>query len=253
MSCSPSAQGTSPGRAKNCSSSWRIEIQPLKNLIRAISISVAAATLTTITVCVVSYLTLPVAGIQVIGARMFPESEAWNAVPDRASLLTFNTRALEREVEANPWVKGAEVTKDWESGIVTVQVEERRAVLDAEVEGRRVILAADGEQLPGPGGATLERVELDEDQLGEIVEFARVLESNGVTLDSVNEVGAGGIEATVEGRRVVFSGGVGDGQARALEGVMSEHPEAWIFDLRSPERVVVGGPSNGGADGEPEG
>jgi hypothetical protein len=34
---------------------------------------------------------------------------------------------------------------------------------------------------------------------------------------------------------------------------MNEHPEARIFDLRSPERVVVGGPSNGGADGEPEG
>ncbi len=81
----------------------------------------------------------------------------------------------------------------------------------------------------------------------------RVLESNGVRLDSVDEVGPGGIEATVEGRRVAFSGGVGNGQVRALEEIMSEHPEAPIFDLRSPERVVVGGPSNGGADGKPEG
>ena len=202
----------------------------------------AAATLTTVTVFTICYLYLPVTGVQVIGARMFPESEAWDAVPDRASLLTLNTAALEREVESNPWVKGAVVTKNWESGIVTVQVEERRAVLDAEVEGRRVVLAADGVELPGLGGASLGRVELDEDQLGEVLEFARILESNGVRLDSVDEAGPGGIEATVEARRVVFSGGVGGGQARALVGIMEDHPEAQIFDLRSPQRVVVGGP-----------
>jgi hypothetical protein len=211
----------------------------------------AVAALTTVTVFVVSYLILPVAGVQVVGSRMFPESEAWNAVPDRASLLTLNTASVEREVESNPWVKGAIVTKDWESGIVTVQVEERRAILDAEVKGRRVILAVDGTELPGLGGAALRRVELDEDQLGEILEFARVLESNGVRLDSVDEAGLGGIEATVEGRRVVFSGGIGDGQARALEEIMSEHPEAQVFDLRSPQRVVVSGSSSGGA--KPEG
>ena len=209
----------------------------------------AVAALTTVFVFVASYLTVPVTGVQVIGARMFPESEAWNAVPDRASLLTLNTRSLEKKVESNPWVKGAIVTKNWDSGIVTVEVEERRAVLDGEVDGRRVILAADGTRLPGPGGADLERVELGEDLLGEIVEFARVLGSSGVRLDSVDEAGPGGIEATVEGRRVVFSGNVGAGQARALEEVMSEHPDAPIFDLRSPQRVVVGGPSNGGADG----
>jgi hypothetical protein len=207
-----------------------------------ISISVAAATLTTAAVFIVCYLYFPVTGVQVIGARMFPESEAWNAVPNRASLLTLNTAALEREVESNPWVKGAVVTKNWESGIVTVQVEERRAVLDAEVDGRRVILAADGEELPELGGASLERVALDEDQLGEVLEFARILESNGVRLDSVDDAGPGGIEATVEGRRVVFSGSVGGGQARALVGIMGDHPEARIFDLRSPQRVVVGGP-----------
>jgi hypothetical protein len=211
------------------------------------------AALTTMTVVVLSYLTLPVTGVQVAGARMFPESKAWNAVPARASLLTLNTASLEREIESNPWVKRAVVTKDWESGIVTVHVEERRVVLDAEVDGRRVILAENGAELPGPGGASLRRVELDEDQLGEILEFARVLESNGVRLDSVDEAGPGGIEASVEGRRVVFSGSVASGQTRALKGIMEEHPEARIFDLRSPERVVVGGPSNGGADGRPEG
>ena len=207
------------------------------------------AALTTVTVFVVTYLYLPVTGVQVIGARMYPESEVWKAVPDRTSLLTLNTTSLEQKVESNPWVKGAEVTKNWESGIVMVQVQERRAILDAEINGRREVVAADGEELPGLGGADLGKVELDEDQLGEILEFARVLESNGVRLDSINEAGPGGIEATVEGRRVVFSGDVGEGQARALKEIMSEHPEAGIFDLRTAQRVVVGGQSNG----EPEG
>jgi cell division protein FtsQ len=225
----------------------------LRNLLRALVISAAVAALTTVVVFVGAYLTVPVAGVQVVGARMFPESEAWNAVPDRASLLTLNTAALERKARSNLWVKGAVVTKNWDSGIVTVEVEERRAVLDAEVEGRRVIVAADGAKLPELGGADLERIELDEDLLGDVLEFARVLESNGVKLDSVDEAGPGGIEATVEGRRVVFSGGVGDEQARTLEEVMGEHPDAPIFDLRSPQRVVVGGPSNGGADGESAG
>ena len=225
----------------------------VRNLLPALAISAAVAALTTLVVIVVAYLTVPVAGVQVIGARMFPESEAWNAVPDHASLLTMNAAALEKKLESNLWVKGAMVTKNWDSGIVTVEVKERRAVLDAEVEGRRVVVAADGTTLPGPGGADLERVELDEDLLGEVLEFARVLESNGVRLDSVDEAGPGGIEATVEGRRVVFAGGVSDEQARTLEEVMGEHPDAPIFDLRSPQRVVVGRFSNGGADGEAAG
>jgi hypothetical protein len=182
---------------------------------------------------------------------MFPELEAWNAIPNRASLLTLNAATLQEKIESNPWVEGAVVTKNWDSGIVTVQVEERRAVLDAEVDGQRTILAADGTRLPGLGGADLERVELDEDLLGEVVEFARVLDSNGVRLDSIDEAGPGGIEATVEGRRVVFSGDISDGQARVLEGVMAEHPDAEIFDLRTPQRVVVGGSSSAGADGGP--
>ena len=223
----------------------------MRNLLRAILLSAAVAALTTATVIVISYLSAPVAGVQVIGARMFPELEAWNAIPNRASLLTLNAATLQEKIESNPWVEGAVVTKNWDSGIVTVQVEERRAVLDAEVDGRRTILAADGTRLPGLGGADLERVELDEDLLGEVVEFARVLDSNGVRLDSIDEAGPGGIEATVEGRRVVFSGDISAGQARVLEGVMAEHPDAEIFDLRSPQRVVVGGSSSAGANGGP--
>jgi hypothetical protein len=210
---------------------------------------VVVAALTTVTVFVVTYLYLPITGVQVVGARIYPESEVWNAVPDRASLFTLNTTSLEEKVESNPWVKGAEVTKNWESGIVMVQVQERYAILEAEINGRRVVVAADGEELPGLGGADLGRVELDEDQLGEILEFARVLESNGVRLDSIDEAGPGGIEATVEGRRVVFSGGIEEGQARALREIISEHPEASVFDLRTAQRIVVGGRSNG----EPEG
>ena len=223
----------------------------MRNLLHALALSAAVAALTTATVFVISYLCAPVAGVQVIGARMFPELEAWNAIPNRASLLTLNAATLQEKIESNPWVEGAVVTKNWDSGIVTVQVEERRAVLDAEVDGRRMILAADGTRLPGLGGADLERVELDEDLLGEVVEFARVLDSNGVRLDSIDEAGPGGIEATVEGHRVVFSGDISGGQARVLEGVMAEHPDAEIFDLRSPQRVVVGGSSSVGANGGP--
>jgi cell division septal protein FtsQ len=201
---------------------------------------VLTAVATATVVFVTSYSCCPVTGVHVVGARMFPESVAKNAVPNRASILTLNTVSVERKIESNPWVKGAVVTKNWESGIVTVQVEERRAVLDAEVNGERVIVAADGEKLPGLGGASLGVVTLDEDQLGEVLEFAKTLESNEVGLDSVNEAGPGGIEATVEGRRVVFSGDISEAKARALESIMNENPRAGIFDLRSPQRVVVG-------------
>jgi len=149
---------------------------------------------------------------------------------------------LERRVESNLWVQGAEVNENWKSGIVTVQVEERRPVLDAEVDGRRFVISSDGKELPGLGGASLERVELDRDQVREILEFARTLHDSGLSLDSVDEVGAGGIGATVEGRRVIFSRAVGERRAMALKRIMPEHPDARVFDLRSPERVVVGSP-----------
>jgi hypothetical protein len=94
---------------------------------------------------------------------------------------------------------------------------------------------------------------LDRDQVGEILEFAKALKRSGVTLDSIDGVGAGGIEATVEGRPVIFSGDVGERQVRALKDIMPEHPDARIFDLRSPERVVVGTRAPDETNSEPRG
>ncbi len=211
-------------------------------------ISAAAAALTALAALAISYLFFPVTGMEVQGARMFPRSEAWNAVPSYASLLSLNADALEREIETNPWVKGAVVLKDWESGIVTVEVEERRAVLDGDLKGRRAVVSADGTELPGLGGAGLNRVELDEAQLEEILRVGEVFEGNGIVLNSVDEVDAGGIASTVEGQRVLFASAVGSGQVRALEGLFVEYPEAPYFDLRSPERVVVGAEPGGGSE-----
>jgi hypothetical protein len=132
------------------------------------------------------------------------------------------------------------VLKDWESGIVTVEVEERRPVLDGDLGGRRIVLSADGTELPGLGGTGLERIEIDEVQLEEILRVSRVLEDNGVMLDSVDGVGAKGVNATVEGRSVLFAENVSVGQALALESLIEEHTDAPYFDLRTPERVVVG-------------
>jgi hypothetical protein len=173
---------------------------------------------------------------------MYPESEVTDAVPDHASLLTLNEEMLKHNLESHPWVQGTEVNENWNSGIVTVQVEERRPVLDAEVDGRRFVLSADGEELPGPGGAGLERVELDRDQVGEILVFAGTLRRSGLTLESIDGAGAAGIETTVEGRKVIYSGNVGERRVMALKHIMGEHPDARVFDLRSPERVVVGAP-----------
>jgi hypothetical protein len=197
------------------------------------------AVATTLLVILITYLSFPVTGVRVEGSRMYPESEAANAVPDHSSLLTLNEDLLRQRVESNPWVQGVEVKENWKSGIVTVQVEERRPVLDAEVDGREIVLSADGKELPGLGGVSLERMELDRDQVGEILGFARTLHESGLRLDSVDGAGAAGIEATVEGRRVLFSGNVGERRAVALKHIMKEHPEARTFDLRSPERVVV--------------
>jgi POTRA domain, FtsQ-type len=208
----------------------------------------AVAAATTLLVVLVTYLSYPVAGVRVEGASMYPETAAADAVSNHASLLTLNERMLEQKVESNPWVQGAEVNENWKSGIVTVQVEERRPVLDAEVDGREIILSSDGQELPGLGGASLKEMELDRDQVGEILVFARTLHESGLTLDSVDGVGAGGIETTVEGRPVIFSGNVGTRRVSALENIMPEHPDATVFDLRSPERVVVGPPR-----GEPKG
>lgn len=202
---------------------------------------------TTLLVLIGAYLSSPVTGIQVEGADMYPESDAWNAVSKHASLLTLNVERLERKVEANPWVEGVEVTKNYESGIVTVQVEERRPVLDAEVDGERKVLALDGAELPGLGGADLSRLELDEDQVVDVLRFGRVLGENDLEMGSLEAAGAAGFEAAVEGRRVFFSGEVSAEQARALGEVMERHPEASVLDLRSPDRVVVD--ADNGAEG----
>ena len=198
------------------------------------------AVLTALIAFAVSYLLFPVTGMEVEGARMFPESEAWEAIPEHASLLSLNADAIERRIESNPWVKGAEVIKDWESGIVTVQVEERKAVMNGDFDGSRVVLAADGTKLPGLGGASLAQVGVeDEVQLEEISSFGKVLEESGVMLDSIDIVDARGVEASVEGYRILFARDVRGGQAQILKGLMEEQPEASYFDLRSPERVIA--------------
>ena len=188
---------------------------------------------------VVAYLSFPVTGIRVEGATMYPESDAWDALSQHASLLTLNDEKLERKVEANPWVESAEVLEDNESGIVTVKVEERRPVLDAEVEGERKTLALDGGELQGLGGTGLARVELDEDQVGDILRVGRVLREGGLQMESVDAAGPGGIAATVEGQRVVFAEEVSEDQVLALGTVMGRWRESAVFDLRSPGRLVV--------------
>jgi hypothetical protein len=211
------------------------------------------AVATTLTVLLITYLSFPVTGVRVEGARMYDASEAADAVPDHASLLTLNNELLKDKVESNVWVQGARVNENWKSGIVTVQVEERRPVLHAEVDGREIVLSSDGKELPGLGGVSLDRVELDLDQVGEILEFARTLHENGVGLDSVDGAGAEGIRTTVQGRPVIFSGDVDDGQAMALKSIISNHPDAGFFDLRSPGRVVVGAPIQGITNSDPRG
>lgn len=192
----------------------------------------------------------PVTGIQVEGARMLPETSVWNSVPDRASLLTLNPALLERRLEANPWVKGTKVLKDWESGIVTVQVEERRPFLSGEVEGRKAVFAADGTELPSLGGAELPLVETNEKRLESILSSGQTLKKSGMIVESIAGVGPGGVEALVDGRRVIFSGVIRSGQAETLPEVMQQNPNAPVFDLRSPERIVVEEVS---VVGEPEG
>ncbi|MGI9050593.1 MAG: cell division protein FtsQ/DivIB [Rubrobacteraceae bacterium] len=222
-------------------------------VLRSISFSVAAAAFTAAAIFIVSYLLDPVTGVKVEGARMLPESEVWETVSDRASLLTLNPEMLKRKVESNPWVEGVKVTKDWRSGIVLVKVEERQAVLNGDLNGRRVILATDGTELPGLGGVDLGRVEVDEDQVREILEAGRTLESHGIALDSIDEVSASGVTATVEGRKVIFADHLSDEQAGALPGIMKKNPKAPLFDLRSPGRVVIGASADHRPDSETSG
>jgi cell division protein FtsQ len=200
---------------------------------------VTVALLTAGAVYLASYMTYPVTGLRFQGTRMYPESDAWSTIPENASLLTLNSETLREHVESNPWVESATVTKDWDSGIVVVEVEERHAVVNAEVDGRTRVYALDGTELPGLGGAELPVVGTDRVGVGEILAAGRVLERGGVDVDSVDRIGPGGVEATVEGRRVIFGGGVDEQQAEAMEDIMEESPDAAVFDLRSSGRVLV--------------
>jgi len=211
------------------------------------------AAITTLTVLLITYLSFPVKGVRVEGARMYDESSVADALADHASLLTLNRQLLEDRVESNVWVESAKVNESWKSGIVTVQVEERRPVLYAEADGREIILSSDGRELPGLGGASLDRMELDRDQVREILEFANMLHETGISLDSVDEIDGEGITTTVEGRSVIFSRAVSDRQAVALENIMAQHPDARVFDLRSPGRVVVGAPVQGNTKSDTRG
>ncbi|MGB3633575.1 MAG: FtsQ-type POTRA domain-containing protein [Rubrobacteraceae bacterium] len=211
----------------------------MTQFLRPVCVSLAVAILTAIIVYIGAYLFYPVTGIRIEGARMLPETQVWNSVPDRASLLTLNPDLLGRRLESNAWVKGVEVLKNWESGIVTVEVEERRPFLSGEVDGRKAVFAADGTELTRLGGANLPLVETNEKRLESILSSGQVLEKNGATIESIAGTGPGGVEALVNGRRVIFSDVVRDGQAETLSEVMRQNPEAPVFDLRSPERIVV--------------
>lgn len=212
----------------------------MTQVLRPICVSIAVAALTAIVVYIGAYLSYPVTGIRVEGAKMMPESRVWSSVPDRASLLTLNPELLERKVKSNPWVESVEVLKDWESGIVTVEVEEHRPILKGVVDGREAVFAADGTELPRLGGTDLMAVELNEERLESVLVSGQILKENGVPVDHIVGAGSGGVEALAQGRRIVFSDEVRPGQAEVLPDVMSQNPDAPVFDLRSPERVVVG-------------
>ena len=212
----------------------------MSQLVRPVCLSLAVAALTAIVVYIGAYLAYPVTGVQVEGTRMLSETRVLGSVSDRASLLTLNPELLERRLKSNPWVKSVRVLKDWESGIVTVEVEERRPILRSEVGGREAVYAADGTELPRLGGAYLPVVELNEKRLENVLNSGSTLEGIGAPVESIVGAGPGGIEARVGGRRVVFSGVVREAQAEGLSEIMQENPDAAGFDLRSPERVVVG-------------
>ena len=59
-------------------------------------------------------------------------------------------------------------------------------------------------------------------------------------------MGAEDIDKTADRYRVLFAGGVRDAQTSVLKALMGKHPEAAYFDLRSPDRVVVGPESSDG-------
>ena len=217
--------------------------------IRPISISLSVAILTAIVVYIGSYLIFPVSGIEVKGARMLPKSEVWQAVPGHASLVTLNAKLLEERLKSNSWVESVGVNRDWSSGIVTVEVKERRAFLNGEIEGRKVVYATDGAKIPSLGGIGMKSVPLDEKRVEEILKAGKTLKNNDVTVESIVGAGPYGIEATVDGKKILFAGEIRPDQARALPKLMSNNPQVPSFDLRSPQRIVVGGRADGESSG----
>lgn len=187
---------------------------------------------------------------------MLSDSEILGDIPERTSLPAISARNLGAKVDSNPWVKGVRVDKNWDSGMVVVEVEERDAALNASLAGsEKVVLAEDGTRLPGLGGASLTTIDLNRVRLEEIQAAQKVLERNGIGVQSVKSVGASGVELSLRGPEnsgslVLFSGEIGGGQARVLKGLLREHREARYFDLRTAGRVVVGSsPSQGLSSG----
>lgn len=209
--------------------------------------AIAFAALGISALSILLYLLFPVEEVRVEGNERLSKPAVLESIPDRASLPTTQARNLEGQLNSNPWVKGIEVSRDWDSGIVVVKVKERDAVLNASlVGGEKVVLAEDGTRLPGLGGASLAEIEVGRMRLEEIREAQEVLEEHGVSVESVEEVGARGVELSVRGPegakvRALYSDGIGGGQARVLKGLLRERPEVRYFDLRIPGRVVVGG------------
>jgi hypothetical protein len=228
------------GRRRAARNPKRPRLTPGRRIFRHILLSGIVALLTGSIAFAAAYLLFPVSGVEVRGATMLPESEVKSAVGDRASLLTLNAEALERRVEANPWVYSASVSRDWDSSIVTVQVEERRAVLNAVVEGQSRVYSADGTELPGTGGRRLPELRLDRSQVEEVLRGVGALRAGGLRVHSVDSVDAGGVSVTVGQQRVIFTGEVREEQVTALRGIMDSQPGAEYFDLRSSGRVVVG-------------
>lgn len=215
-----------------------------KRVIFSLLTSGLLALLVSLCAFLLSTVLWPVQEVEVKGNRMYPAKNIQNEISRYSTLLTVNPQKIERKVEVNIWVKDASVQREWRSDTVTVEVEERRAVMLAETEGKRVFFSADGEKLPGSGGRNLSPVNVEKGALGGVFSGLKDLERGGVSPESVEKVGPGGVRVNVsysgtEGKVVFSRGEIGEGQMRVLKGLMRRYPEAGAFDLRSPERVVV--------------
>ena len=141
------------------------------------------------------------------------------------------------------------MNKDWSSGIVTVKVEERSPFVSGELEGRRFVYSADGTKVPGLGGIGMESVPLDPKRLEEILSAGRTLEENGVAIDSIVGVGPYGVEATVDGRKIIFAEEVRLHRPTHYQNLCSITHKYRVLICGSPERIVVEGRADGKASG----